>query len=213
MPRITEIKQTKKGRYALFLDGEFAFSLDEETFADAHLHEDDELDGIALDMLRGKSDTHKALDKAMDLLSLRDHAAGELYQKLCRKFDEHSAAAAVAKAQEYGLLDDTQVARRRAVELMRKHKSRREISRDLAARGIERETVAAVLEELSPQEGEDPDLAAARALVEKQYLRKLRQGAKENVCAALARHGFSHSVIRTVVQEYEAGETERPDWE
>ena len=29
MPQITAIKETKKGRLALFLDGEFAFSLDE----------------------------------------------------------------------------------------------------------------------------------------------------------------------------------------
>ena len=29
MPELTQITQTKKGRYALFFDGEFAFSLDE----------------------------------------------------------------------------------------------------------------------------------------------------------------------------------------
>ena len=33
MPRITDITETRRGRYALFLDGEFAFSLDAETFA------------------------------------------------------------------------------------------------------------------------------------------------------------------------------------
>ena len=44
MPRLTQIKETKKGRLALFLDGEFAFSLDEDTFAAAALHQDDELE-------------------------------------------------------------------------------------------------------------------------------------------------------------------------
>ena len=63
----------------------------------------------------------------MDYLSLRDHAAGELYQKLCRKFDAHSAAYAVARARELGLLNDVSFARRRAAELLRKRKSRREI--------------------------------------------------------------------------------------
>lgn len=43
---------------------------------------------------------------------------GELYQKLCRSFDPHSAAAAVAKMQELNLLDDAGFARRRAAELL-----------------------------------------------------------------------------------------------
>ena len=94
MPRLTQIKETKKGRLALFLDGEFAFSLDEDTFAAAALHQDDELEDWQIEELRKKSETRRALDKAMDYLSLRDHAAGELYQKLCRKFDAHSAASA-----------------------------------------------------------------------------------------------------------------------
>ena len=120
MPRLTQIKETKRGRLALFLDGEFAFSLDEETFARAALHEGDELEPWRVEDLRKQSDTRRALDKAMDFLSLRDHAAGELYHKLCRKFDAESAAWAVARAGELGLLNDESFARRRAAELLRK---------------------------------------------------------------------------------------------
>jgi len=93
MPKLTQVKETKRGRYALFFDGEFAFSLDEDTFAMAGLHTGDELEEWQIHDLQTKSDTRKAVDKAMDLLALRDHAAGELYQKLCRSFDPHSAAA------------------------------------------------------------------------------------------------------------------------
>lgn len=201
MPRITDITETRRGRYALFLDGEFAFSLDAETFADAHLHIDDALETWQAEDLRAKSDTRRALDKAMELLALRDHAAGELYQKLCRKFDPHSAAAAVAKAGELGLLNDENFARRRAAELLRKRKSRREILQDLAAKGIDRETAADALAALMPADGEeDPDLASARALVERQYARKLAEGKTQQVMAALARRGFSHAVIRAAVQ-------------
>ena len=42
MPKLTQVKETKRGRYALFFDGEFAFSLDEDTFAMAGLHTGDE---------------------------------------------------------------------------------------------------------------------------------------------------------------------------
>lgn len=204
MPTLTQISETKKGRYALFFDGEFAFSLDAGTFADADLHQDDELEPWQIEELRKKSDTRRALDKAMDFLALRDHAAGELYDKLCRKFDPHSAAAAVARVGELGLLNDEDFARRRAAELLRKRKSRREILLDLNKKGIDRDTAAAVVEALGDEE-EDPDLASARALVQRQYASRLAQGKEPQVAAALARRGFSHAVIRTVLAEARDG--------
>ena len=200
MPTITQIKETKKGRLALFLDGEFAFSLDEETFAAAALHEEDEVEQWRLEELRKQSDTRKALDKAMDLLSLRDHAAGELYQKLCRKFDGPSAAYAVAKAQELGLLDDATFARRRAAELLRKRKSRRAILDDLAAKGVDRDTAAEAVEALYADEEQDPELTAAAQLVQRHYAAKLAAGRRDQVAAALARRGFSHDVIRQALE-------------
>ncbi|MBM6898738.1 regulatory protein RecX [Gemmiger formicilis] len=205
MPRLTQIKETKKGRLALFLDGEFAFSLDEDTFAAAHLHEDDELEPWQVEQLRKQSDTRRALDKAMDYLSLRDHASGELYQKLCRKFDAHSAAYAVARAGELGLLDDAGFACRRAAELLRKRKSRREILNDLAAKGIDRDTAAEAVESLydEAEEGEDPEMASVQALLERQYAAKLAAGKRDQVAAALARRGFSHAIIREALAAYE----------
>ena len=197
MPRLTQIKETKKGRQALFLDGEFAFSLDED--------QDDELEDWQIEELRKKSETRRALDKAMDYLSLRDHAAGELYQKLCRKFDAHSAAYAVARAGELGLLNDVSFARRRAAGLLRKRKSRREILNDLSAKGIDRDTAADVVEELFAEtdDGESPELETARALVQRQYAAKLAAGKRDQVAAALARRGFSHAVIREVLSDDE----------
>ena len=155
MPKLTQVKETKRGRYALFFDGEFAFSLDEDTFAMAGLHTGDELEEWQIHDLQTKSDTRKAVDKAMDLLALRDHAAGELYQKLCRSFDPHSAAAAVAKMQELNLLDDAGFARRRAAELLRKRKSRREILNDLSAKGIDRMVLKVFFAGAKPDENGD----------------------------------------------------------
>ena len=211
MPLLTQIKETKKGRMALFFDGEFAFSLDEATFAAAGLHTGDTLEDWQAEQLRKHSETRRALDKAMDYLALRDHAAGELYRKLCRSFDPPSAAYAVAKAGELGLLNDEAFARRRAAELLRKRKSRRAILDDLTARGVDRDTAAAAVEalfspaaapdgETGPGEWQDPELTAARELVRRHYAAKLAAGKREAVMAALARRGFSHAVIRQALE-------------
>ena len=210
MPRLTEVKITKKGRCALFLDGEFAFSVSPELFADAALHTGDELDAAQVERLQATSDAARAFDKALDLLGIRDHAAGELYQKLCRKFDPETAAGAVRRAAALGYLNDESVARRRAAELLRKHKSRREILRDLTAKGIDRDTAAAAVEALyaAPDadgegEHEDPELTSAKALLAKHYAQKLAAGRRDLVAAALARRGFSHAVIKAALDAFE----------
>ena len=169
MPKLTQVKETKRGRYALFFDGEFAFSLDEDTFAMAGLHTGDELEEWQIHDLQTKSDTRKAVD-------------------------------------------DAGFARRRAAELLRKRKSRRAILDDLHAKGIDRGAAAEAVEALFAQSEEDeeenPELANARALVERHYAAKLAQGKWQQVAAALARRGFSHSVIRQALADAETEETE-----
>ena len=97
---ISRIAKTKQGRFSLFDEnGDFLFSIDGETMVKNHVREGAALDAASLEALKEQSDTRKAKDKALGYLSLRDHASGELYDKLCRKFDARSAAAAVAEMQ------------------------------------------------------------------------------------------------------------------
>ena len=83
---------------------------------------------------------------------------------------------------------------------------------DLHAKGIDRGAAAEAVEALFAQSEEDeeenPELANARALVERHYAAKLAQGKWQQVAAALARRGFSHSVIRQALADAETEETE-----
>lgn len=66
---ITRISRTRKGRFALFCDAGFLFSVDEETFFTEHLAEGLTLDDGQLDELLRKSDAQRAKDKAFGYLS------------------------------------------------------------------------------------------------------------------------------------------------
>ena len=203
---ITRISRTRKGRFALFCDAGFLFSVDEETFFTEHLAEGVRLDDGQLEELLGKSDARRARDKAFRYLAAREHASGELYQKLCRDFDEHTAAAAVAKMDELGLLNDGAFARRAAEWLLGKNKSRSEILRWMDGRGVDRDLARQTLDELFEErqalwpQGLGPEGAAALRLVEKHYAAKLAAGKKHNVLAALARRGFSAGDARRAVE-------------
>ena len=194
--RITRISETQKGRFALFCeDDTFLFSVDGETLKHYQISEGAQLSEAALASVRCASDTRRAKDKALRYLSLRDHASGELYQKLCAAFDEPTAAAAVAEMRRLELLNDAAFASHRARYLAAQHKSTREILRHLRDKGIDAETAQAALEELEPS-----DADAAYALVQKSYLGRLRAGEREKVLAALARRGFGYGAAKEAVE-------------
>ena len=67
------------------------------------------------------------------------------------------------------------------------------------------DTAADAVEELFAEtdDGENPELETARALVQRQYAAKLAAGKRDQVAAALARRGFSHAVIREVLSDDE----------
>ena len=156
----------------------------------------------------------RALDKAMEYLSLRDHSSGELYDKVRKKGeDDHAAAAAVARCVELGLINDEAFARHRAKYLLARHKSPAQIRAHLAEKGVDRQIAAQVLEELFEEES---PADAVYQLLCRSYGRKLAAGKRQNVIAAMARRGFSMGHIREALARWEEEnptEEEQPDWE
>ncbi len=202
MMNITGIRETRRGRFALFCEETFLFSVDGETLLRYDIKEGSSLTDEELSSLKESSDTRKAKDQALRFLARRAHGQQELYQKLCRSQDEYSAAAALASMTELGLMDDGQFAAQRAEMLAQKGKSRFEIRHDLQALGIDAETVQQTLENL-----ELDDEKSIERLIRKRYLEKLLAGKQQAVVAALARRGFSQrdiwNALETVLAEQE----------
>ncbi len=205
---ITEIKETKKGRYALFCAQGFLFSVDEDTFVRFGIKKGASFTGAQMEELHAASDLRRAQSKALDLLGAREHAERELAQKLEKTFDPETAAHAVARMRELGLTDDAQFARRYAEELVvRKGKSKREAAHKLYEKGIARELAAEVLAAY----GED-ESAALRALIDKKYRTKLmKPDGRQAVYAALLRKGFSSRDVRAALDAV-GGEEEQTDF-
>ncbi len=197
--QITAIEPRKKGLSALYIDGEFAMKLDTEVLL-AHRFDvgreidDDDLHACVLD-----SDRKRCKDKAMWLISFRDHSRRELLDKLKKDYPEDVAEAAVGRLEELGLVDDARYARRYTADLIHlKHLGERGIRQKLYEKGIDRDLIDEIIEETDIDEEEQ-----IRAVIEKKYARGLHdEKIRRRAVSALQRMGYSYGSIKGVLSEY-----------
>ena len=195
---ITAIEPRRKSLSAIFIDGEFAVKLDTETVLSERLKVGEEIDDERLLELIKTSDARRAKEKALWLISYRDHSEGELRQKLSKDYGEEAVDKAINRLMELGLINDESFAKKYAESLSQKHLSNRQIQQKLRLKGIDRELSSETVEGLDLDEKEE-----IRALINKKYIRKLSDEADlRRTVAALQRRGFSYSDIRSVLSEF-----------
>lgn len=197
--QITAIEPRRKGLSALYIDGEFAMKLDTEVLLAHRFDVGREIDDEQLHECVQASDSKRCKDKALWLISYRDHSRKELIGKLRRDFSEESCEKAVLRLEELGLIDDERYARRYAADLIElKNLSERGVRQKLYEKGIDRDLIDEIIEECIFDEKEQ-----IRAVIEKKYARALNDEKGQRRCAnGLARLGFSYSDIKSVMREY-----------
>lgn len=197
---ITGLEKTKRGRYSVFVDGEFLWSLDGETLLKSRVRPGAVLEYAYLEEVKAQSDAVGCREKALTLLGQRAYARGELVERLCRDWPRPTARQVVTQLEEAGLVSDGDYAFRLADELYRyKHLSRRFIELELQKRGIAPVLCREVLDA-----GGFDDGASIRALLEQKYAARLGDRAqRQKVLAALARRGFGYGDCRAAMEEYD----------
>ena len=197
--QITAIEPRKKGLCALYIDGEFAMKLDAETVIAHRFDVGREISDEQLHECVTASSMKRCKDKAMWLISYRDHSRRELIDKLKRDYPADCAEAAATRLEELGLIDDGRFARRYAADLINlKRLSQRGVRQKLAEKGIDRELIDEVLEELCVDEREQ-----LREIISKKYSRSLdSEKERRRVFSALSRMGYSYGDIKSAMAEY-----------
>lgn len=169
-------------------------SAEAPAFADALSFDDD---GDAEDFDASYS---KAKKTAMNMLAMRDHASGELRDKLLKRdFLPEAVDELIAKLQRSRLLDDEEFAHR----YVRAHRERRKLSRtalkrELTKKGLSADIVSGAVEDVDGEE----DLARQVAEKKAASSRGLDDEVRERrILGMLARRGFASSVCLKVTRE------------
>ena len=196
---VTAIEPRRKGLCAVYIDGEFAMKLDAEIVLGHRLDVGREITDDELHEAVIASDCKRCKDKALWLISYRDHSRRELSDKLRRDYSDESVEAAVTRCEELGLIDDSRYARRYAADLIHvKHLSERGVRQKLREKGIDRDLVDEVLAGCDLDEAEQ-----IRDIVNRKYSRTLAdEKTRRRAVSALQRMGFSYADIRSVLSEY-----------
>ena len=195
---ITAIEPRRKAMSALYIDGEFVMNLDTRTLIENRFDVGREIDDDDLHEIINLSNERRAKEKALWLISYRDHSKKELTDKIRRTCDEESAEKAVERMEELGLVNDRVFAERYARKLIfTKHMSKTAASFELARKGIDRELADEILESIEVNEREQ-----IREVIEKKYRNLSDEKIKRRAFSALQRLGYRFDDIRAVLEEY-----------
>lgn len=197
--KITAIKPLRKRLSALYIDGELAVKLDTQTLLENRVDVGNEIDDVELKELIRLSGERRAKEKALWLISYRDHSKKELEQKLRRTSDESSAQAAVERMEELGLVDDESFARQYAKKLIfSKKMSKRAAMFELTRKGIDRETAEQALDEIEVDYHEQ-----ILQIIDRKYSDINDEKVRRRAVAALQRLGYGWDDIKSALREYE----------
>lgn len=195
---ITAIEPRRKAMSALYIDGEYVMNLDTQTLIENRFDVGREIDDEDLHEIIALSNERRAKEKALRLISYRDHSKKELTDKIKRTCDSESAQKAVERMEELGLVDDENYARRYAHQLLfSKHMAPGCAARMLVQKGIDRELAYEIVEDYPVDTVE-----SIKAVINKKYRNISDEKIRRRAVAALQRLGYKWDEIRNALEEY-----------
>jgi regulatory protein len=196
--KITAIKQQErlKGRYSVFVDDKYAFSLSADALLEERLATGQEIDEAQLKAYKKLSADDKAYGLALAYVVRRLRSRHELTDYFRRKgYDEALAAQILEKLERLGFVDDEKFAEAwvRNRRLL-KSVSKRRLTQELRQKRIADDIIDEVL-----AEDETDEQAVLKELIARKR-RQARYRDDQKLMAYLARQGFSYDDIKAAFQ-------------
>ena len=196
---ISEIKPESKGRCRVCIQGEADFVLYQKEAKQFGLEPGEELTQEIYEEILKQVLVPRAKKRAMHILERMDQTESQLRQKLERgTYPPEAVEEAVSYVSSFHYLDDERFCKN-YIRCYQESRSRLRISRDLAAKGADRDLVQRCLEE----EYEASERDQIRRLLEKKGYRDsgITRKERDKLYRFLMQRGFSAQDIRSVLFE------------
>lgn len=193
-----QLQQNNKERVNIFLNDEYAFSL--ELMLAAGLRKGQSLSAAEITALQADDEKKRAYAAALTFLGQRARSRQEVEQRLKqREFSPTVIEQTLERMQQEGYLDDATFGQQWVANRQRfRPRSERALRYELRRKGMEAPLIDEVLEEAEIDEDDaawtalQPKLARWQSLERAQFIQKAG--------GFLARRGFGHEVARRVLE-------------
>ena len=164
---VTQISELSRSRFRIYLDGQFAFVLYKGELRQFQIKEGQELSEESYHHIMTQILPKRAKLRSMNLLQSRDYTRRQLEDKLRQgDYPQECIDEAIAYVESYGYIDDRRYAKD-YVEYHLQTKSRNRIETDLLKKGIAKELIREVFDELGNLGVKQDELAIICELLKK----------------------------------------------
>lgn len=187
----------KADKIHISIDGNYTMTVDATYWYGLGIKNKTEIDEDELARLKSSVNSRRAFNKAIELISRREHSRKEIITKLTQRDYGDVAHEVADELERLGYLDDERFARIYANELkQRKNMGKRRISQELYVKGISRDIIQDVLDEIEGNSCEE-----IIELINRKYYRYLgdEKGINRTV-NALVRLGYGYSDIKSALK-------------
>ena len=188
----------KKDKIHISIDGEYRLTVDAVFWYGLGIKNKTEIDEEAFEELAESIMSRRAYNKAIDLISRREHSRKELIEKLNQRGYQAVSDSVADRLQEKGYLDDERFAVMYANELKsRKSMGKKRIKQELMRKGIDRDIIESVIENID----EDPTGEIIDIIKRKYPKYDLDDKNRTRAINGLIRLGYSFSDIKKALVE------------
>jgi regulatory protein len=191
-----EVQKRNPRRRSVYLDGKFAFGVDEEVISKLGLEKGEEIGETDIKEILKQKGESEAKEAALRFLSFRRRTEKEVRDKLKRRgFDNRTIRSTIEKLKDHDLINDVEFAIAWVKErLAHKPRGKKLLRQELWKKGIKKEIIDQVTEELC----QDEDKAASELLekIKRRYRNLEPQVARRRMLGVLLRRGFSYEIAR-----------------
>ena len=213
MPKITSIEPQKrrKGRFNIYIDGQFSFALDESLLAKNMLIAGKSLTGDQIEKLIKENEAGKLFDASLRFLSYRPRSEKEVKDFLAKKtarvenikFTEASQSPVISqiitRLKQQSFLDDEEFAEWWVkARTSSQPKGPYLIKRELTGKGIDKEIIEKAISKIKNQ------TELGRNVIEKKiktWEKLTNLELKNKIYQHLARRGFDSAAIKEVIAQ------------
>ncbi len=203
---ITAIEKIKKtNKYMIFYDGQATGALSAGALLLARLAVGQKIEKNELKKLIAEGERADALNDLLSVLSRFSLTESKAERKLAAKgYSESAVGYAIARAKEYGYIDDLEYARH-YIQVSIRNKGKKRIREELRLKGIDSELIDGCLETVEEYDGCKIALATLLRIKKVESPSALVYAEKVKIVRSLLYKGFDYDTIKQALADFDCG--------